>query len=271
MLDDRRVSCSYNDLMLRKQWWKVFITPLCHSSLVHLLLAVTSLWTAKEVEVQFGSMYFVKYSILLLIVQKVFYTSAIYLLVTRNRDDASAQAPFYAPQLVTVQTQGASGLVFAWLGFLSFRRPDQIISPIIFLSQVPISFAYLPILLLLVFQISMPRSPVVTVDCTVGLLSGYFLSIGLLEVFPRHDIYWSVCFLLNVVLFCLHAAFSSTTVAELNLSTDGYNTVNSERILQQAVVTLADLQVDVVSPNHSLIDDTNNNALDLESGTRRPI
>lgn len=202
-IDERRTSCSYNDIAVRKQWWKVLLAPCCHSSLLHALLVSAALLSAAEAERSFGSVYFLKYSLVLVLAQGAVGLGMVHWLVTRHSNTTRQ----YAPQLATLRTQGGTGLVFAWLGVLSFRRSAL---PASLLGLVNVTFAYLPVMMMLVFQIAMPRSPLVTVDCTVGLLSGYALSLGLLEVLPVESPYWTTCFLLDVLLGCLHAAFSDS-------------------------------------------------------------
>mmetsp|Transcript_25834 Transcript_25834/g.48491 ORF Transcript_25834/g.48491 Transcript_25834/m.48491 type:complete len:338 (-) Transcript_25834:257-1270(-) len=255
-IDERRTSCSYNDIVVRKQWWKVLLAPCCHSSLLHAVLVSAALLSAAEAERSFGSIYFLKYSLVLVLAQAAVGLGVVHWLVTRH----SSITRQYAPQLTTLRTQGATGLVFAWLGLLSFRRTAQ---PASLLGLVTVTFAYLPVMMMLVFQIAMPRSPLVTVDCTVGLLSGYALSLGLLEVLPAQSPYWTACFLLDVLLCCLHAAFSSSRnssdsrVSSGSRERDSARNVDEESLLPlvgsipdepPAVVTMRDLQVQVLGP-----------------------
>jgi membrane associated rhomboid family serine protease len=239
------VSCSYNDIAVRKQWWKVLATPFCHSSLLHACLVAASLLTVTRAELEFGSLYLLKYSFVLLAAQRALTLGATHWLVTRH----GSALRMHAPHLVTVPSQGATGLVFAWLGMLSFRLPA---SPASLLGLVPVSFAYLPVLLMLVFQIAMPRSPITTVDCTVGLVSGYALSLGLLELLPPGDVYWTVCFLLDALLLGLHAAYSSSSRSGggndgdpvLPLVRPGSGSAGS-------LVTMSDLRVRVDTDTHT--------------------
>lgn len=257
-IDERRTSYSYNDIAVRKQWWKVLLAPCCHTSLLHALLVTTALLSAVEAERSFGSLYFLKYSLVLVLVQGAAGLGMVHWLVTRH----SSTTRQYAPQLAALRTQGATGLVFAWLGVLSFRRSAL---PASLLGLVTVTFAYLPVMMMLVFQLAMPRSPLVTVDCTVGMLSGYALSLGVLEVLPAESPYWTACFLLDMLLGCLHAAFSDCGHGREGTVRDGTmgsgsrergsaGDVDEESLLplvsipdEPPLVTMRDLQVRVLA------------------------
>ena len=267
-VSERVVSVSHRDLAAG-EWWRALLAPLCHSSTLHVTLVSGALLYAAEAERAFGSLYFVKYSLVLVLVQRAVSVGVVQWLVTRH----GTLMQHYTRLLVAQRSQGATSLAFAWLGVLSFRHPARAAS---LLGFATVSHAYLPVLLLLVFQVAMPRSPFTTVDCTMGLLTGYALSLGVLEVLPEDSVYWTVCFLLDVSLACLHAAFRNTATSSSSSSSSSGSSSSSTTwttrsdggvdesllplmrpddslspSLSLSLVTMKDLQVQIVEPDDS--------------------
>lgn len=161
----------------------------------------------------------------------------------------SAVRSRFAPILKSLRVHGATGMVFAWIGFLSFRFPEQEAS---FPFGIPlhISFSFFPLYLLLVFQVLMPRSPVTTVECAIGLVTGYLLSLDFVDFLPNY--YWLTCFLFDVILLSLLSFFSqhsSSSSSSLASSLSGYSLLPLSE--GDEVITLERLRVEVLDTSHS--------------------
>lgn len=190
-LDAKLFSFSYHDCVEKQQWWRMFSSTIFHSSLIHLALDVLTMWDIAIVEGRYGSSFFLKYSLLLIVCQKgcqiLFYNVIL---------NYWSQ---FLPLVRSIHTVGCSGLVFSWLGFLAVASTKEHSTAHIF-GVWPVSVIYAPTIMMLVYQVLMPRSAH-TLGCLSGLTCGVLLGVGVLEVLSGW--YWTCCFVINILLLTL--------------------------------------------------------------------
>jgi membrane associated rhomboid family serine protease len=181
---------SYTDLVIRQQWWKLFTAPFFQTSFLSLLFNTITLWGIRSIEVTYGSWFFFRYSLLLIVVEGLLTTSAIHLIITYS----SSQYPFR-----NISTGGLSGVLISWL---AYQQISGVVmnDPFYLFGILPLTWDLAPLFVTLITP-SFLNSKTVIILNVVSLLCGYFLSFGLLAILP--DVYWSACFLFNVAIFLL--------------------------------------------------------------------
>jgi hypothetical protein len=164
-----------------------------HSSIIHLALDVLTIWDIATVEGRFGSVYFLKYSLLLIVFQKGCQI-LIYNIIL-------SYWPQFMPLVRAIHNVGCTGLVFSWLGFLAVVSTKGNSTTHIF-GVWPVSVLYAPTIMMLLYQVLMPRTAH-TLGTLSGLTCGVLLGVGVLDVLPGW--YWTCCFLFDVVLLMLQS------------------------------------------------------------------
>jgi membrane associated rhomboid family serine protease len=195
--DGKAYAVGYYDCMVRQQWWRVFTAPLCHTSIFHLLLSIVTLWGCRHLEQKLGSWFYFRYSILLAISESLLGIGIIHgtlKLNNINRLQISASHP-----LAGANSIGLSGILLSWLAYESVSLTFQADYPFYFLGVIPLPWIFAPMVFIFAAQLFAHRTQGLT--NAMGLISGYLLALGLLQILP--DIYWSVCFLVDVVLFII--------------------------------------------------------------------
>lgn len=181
---------SYTDLVIRQQWWKLFTAPFFQTSFLSLIFNTITLWGIRSIEVTYGSWFFFRYSLLLIVIQGLLTTSAIHLIITYS----SSQYPFR-----NIATGGLSGVLISWLAYQQISRVVMN-DPFYLFGVLPLPWDLAPLFVTLITP-SFLNSKTVIILNIVSLLCGYLLSFGLLAILP--DVYWSFCFLFNVTIFLL--------------------------------------------------------------------
>mmetsp|Transcript_1632 Transcript_1632/g.3357 ORF Transcript_1632/g.3357 Transcript_1632/m.3357 type:complete len:155 (-) Transcript_1632:35-499(-) len=113
--DQRLFTASFTDCVQRKQFWRVLLSPLAHTSFPILLLNTTTVWNCRHVEAHHGSPYFLRYSVVLLLSESLVSFSLIYL----STKLAPGRSAAVRQVLCNLHTMGSSGLALAWLCFHS--------------------------------------------------------------------------------------------------------------------------------------------------------
>ena len=204
--DPALYSYSYNDLIAKQQWWKIFTAPFCQTSFLSLIFNVITLWGIRSVEIVYGSWYFLRYSLLLVAVQGLLTTWIIYLILTYSATQIA---------LRSMSISGCSGIILSWI---SYQVSSQMImnSHFYLMGVVPIPWDLAPIFIMMI-----SRSKTLVILNTVSYFSGVFLYYGVLQVLP--DLYWSACFIFNIAVFVLiKSSFFQTFLVSLN----GNNGIN---------------------------------------------
>lgn len=196
-LDIRKYSLSVTDCWKNKQYWRILTSPFLHKSLVHLILNVSCLWNVRFVEINYGTWFLFRYSIIL------FMCETLIVYAVMKGFSKFANNPILTEVLFRVQYSGTSGLILAWLGFQSVEIMNEKTNSLFLLFgflSIPAVFA--PVILLGFFYLLTPRNN--GVANSAGLFAGYLLGVGFLRIMD--DTYWTVCILFNICLFFLITA-----------------------------------------------------------------
>jgi membrane associated rhomboid family serine protease len=199
--DPRLFSISYTDVLLKGQYWRIIATSLCHNSIFVLLLNAITIWNLRYIEQKFGSWFFFRYSVLLLCCEPLL-TFALVNLTIRYTPQSASGARFIFANLNTL---GSSGLVLAWLAFQAVtsnadKEPThnfQLLGLFNFNPHIA------PLIMVSVYYLCLPRTH--AFSNLNNLLCGFLLGAGMLQFIP--GLYWSLCFLLNLVLLILSSIF----------------------------------------------------------------
>lgn len=196
---------SYSDLVTRQQWWKLFTAPFCQTTFLSLIFNTITLWGIRSIEVTYGSWFFFRYSLLLIIIEGLLTISVIHLIITYS----SSQYPFR-----NISTGGLSGILISWLAYQQISLV-AISDPFYLFGILPLPWDLAPLFVIMITPSFLTSKTVIILNI-VSLLCGYMLSFGLLAILP--DIYWSACFLFNVSVFLLaKSSHFETFIESLNI------------------------------------------------------
>lgn len=190
-LDARKYALSLENCVTNKEYWRVFTSPLVHTSPIHLFLNITCLWNLRYIEVNYGSWFVVKYSLILLLAESILTFLSIKLVSRMVNNPAVTQV------LSSLQYMGCSGLVLSWLAFQSMEVLNRKSNALFLLfGLLPIPPFIAPLVVLVFCYLFAARSNGLPNSC--GILAGYLLGSGFLSVLS--GTYWTVCFLLNILI-----------------------------------------------------------------------
>jgi len=230
---DYRPFCrSYKHCIHKKQWWRVLTSPFTHQSFLHLLLNSVTIWSCRIVEKTFGSFFFLKYSLLLIISESLISFMLIYYIRKFAETLTHPILSIQFSMMINFQSFGCSGLALGWLGFLSLYHGPLSNYRIVLFGLLRVSLWYAPLVMIVVYYLFMFRGDLLY--NWGGLLSGYLLALGVLQLFP--DIYWSVCFIFDVIFIAIASIVSDRlwTSGEVdnNDSFEPYRRSNSNEVIE---------------------------------------
>lgn len=189
--DPRHFTLSYSDCVQRKQYWRSLSAPACHSSFILLLFNASSLWNLRHIELQYGALFYLRYTVLLCL------TECALTFILIHYTMRLAFTPVVRQTLSNLSTMGTSGLILAWVAFQSINyTPSESGHYFVLLGFVNIHPTIAPLVLVVIYYMFLPHTH--ALSNLTGLTSGYLLAGGFLQVLP--GFYWSVCFLLNVAI-----------------------------------------------------------------------
>ena len=82
---------SFADVVLKKQYYRMLTYSLFHRNAVHLYLTLTSLWSCRQLEIKYGSVFYFNYTVLLLLSDSLMTTCLLrYLAAFGDPDSATA-------------------------------------------------------------------------------------------------------------------------------------------------------------------------------------
>lgn len=209
--DPRHFTLSYGDCVQRKQYWRVLLAPLSHNSLPILLFNASTLWNFRHIELQYGLFFFLRYSILLCIMEGVLTSVLIHYSMKL------AMGPIIRQTLSNLSTMGSSGLILAWVSFLSVTySPADPGKYFVLFGLFNFHPTVAPIIMVAVYYMFLPHTH--ALSNLTGLTSGYLLAGGFLQVLP--GFYWSMCFLLNVAFVVAASVIFREASAMVAVDTD---------------------------------------------------
>lgn len=186
-------SSSYLECIQKKQYWKIFLSSISHKSVFHLLLSIMVLWNCRSIETKYGSFYIFKYSMVLILSEKLLSFFLIYLTITYTFRGNMLLIQMISNSL----TMGCSGLCLSWLAYQSIDFTMNIYSRMFLLFGLFSFEPYLaPLIMIFIYLIYLSKHYLFS--HLSALITGYLLVSGLLLCLP--NLYWSVCFFIDVSL-----------------------------------------------------------------------
>lgn len=231
-VDIRKYSLSINDCFTNKQYWRIITAPFLHVSFVHLLLDISCIWNLRYVEINYGTWFIVRYS-LILCLSETLITYGIMKTFSRFVDNT-----VLTEILFKLQYHGSSGLVLGWLAFQSVEVMNEKFDALFLLFgllSIPSSFA--PVILIGLYYLCIPRNN--GVANSSGMFAGYLLGVGFLRIMD--NTYWTICILFNLFAFLLITSKGTAVPADRNnelSSTSRGGTTNSSAPMRDELGTV---------------------------------
>lgn len=240
-LDLTKYAYSFKSCPQKGQWWRLLTSPFLHQNPAQMLLNVLILWQCRRVEKYQGSLYFLRYTVVLAFAEGLFSLGLLYLIAmgirvrlrwqeaamlttpegthfldayrqaTRERSlsDIIASQPFGSKAKA-----GFSGISLAWTSYLLITAPLDLFYV---LGLVPIRMAFAPICVILLLLIVEPthQSP----SHTAGFIAGLLLAGRPLQVLP--DLFWSLSFALDLALLLGFCQFEAAHLEACRQAAEG--------------------------------------------------
>jgi hypothetical protein len=141
---------SYNECIKNRNIYKIVVAPFCHNSHVLALFNLLIVWDMRVVELSYGSIFYLLYSIILLLFETAFFFYIIKFLSEHHVNIYDAETNTH---WMSLPSSGYNGLVLSWLGFLSIDLLERNKTVDLYLfSILPIPISFAPIVVWLVFQ-----------------------------------------------------------------------------------------------------------------------
>lgn len=153
-------------------------------------------------EKTFGSFFYLRYSLLLIVSEALISFFIIY--YARKIADTHPHFSIQFTMMTNFQSFGCSGLALGWLAFLSFFHGPLTNNHIILFGLFKVSLWYAPLVMIVIYYLCMLKGNLLY--NWGGLLSGYLLALGALRLLP--DMYWSVCFIADIVFIAIASIVS---------------------------------------------------------------
>jgi membrane associated rhomboid family serine protease len=209
-MDVKKWQIGYTECVVSNQWYRIFSFAFCHESIFHLLLNISALWSLRIAEKLYGTLFIVKYTLVLGLFEAVSTLSLVHWLLKYSRWQFPAYHPIYHTSIY-----GFTSIILGWLGFLSIdlmMQKKNLLFYVFGLLPMPIPIA--PIALMLLSQCILPRSH--SLSLAGGLAGGYLLAFGFLKILP--NTYWSLCFLVNLLLIFSSLVVRDNEAARISLT-----------------------------------------------------
>lgn len=171
---------------LPNPYYRIFTSQFIHTNLIHLLFDIITLWEIRKIEFHYGSFFFFKYSLFLTLLLSITAIAYQYLFVHYIGPRFRLNVDY----LLNIEHIGCSGFVCGWISYQSLQNFEPAIYLFGFLGFSP---TLAPVIITMAAQVIMPR--VNALQASSGLLAGYFILL-----YPLYTLYWSCCFLLDVLL-----------------------------------------------------------------------
>lgn len=141
-------------------------------------------------EANHGSLFFFRYTPVLLISETIIANAIIYILLR------TVHNPDLRQMISNTSIMGGSNLVLSWLAYLSITYSSDTSRKYLMFGFFNIHPALAPLVIIFIYCFTLPMG--YSYSNFGALMSGYLLAAGVLQVLP--DGFWSTCFLLDVVL-----------------------------------------------------------------------
>ena len=219
------------------QWWRLLTSPFFHHNPGQMLLNVLILWQCRYVEQVQGSMFVLRYTVVLALAEGVTSLGILFLIAmgmrARMRMQQSADSMFSGlggdedevdqrrmqslAEIIVAQPFGSkpkagfSGLSLAWVSFMMVTMPLQYFY---LFGVIPIQAAFAPVTIIMSLLFVEPAHQVPAQSA--GFACGLLLALGLLQIEP--NVYWSVSFTIDLMLVLVFQHFEALYIEECRQS-----------------------------------------------------
>ena len=87
--ETRMFQSNYTFCYRNRELWRILTSPLCHGNIFHTLFNISSLWSLRIIEVLYGTIYALKYSLLFCIFDGIATLMIIHFMVKTSRIDSN--------------------------------------------------------------------------------------------------------------------------------------------------------------------------------------
>jgi hypothetical protein len=113
---------NYQEIMVSKQYYRLLTAWLLHPSPAHYIFMVTSLWSIRSLEWALGTIYFAKYTIILVLFESILVMIILNFINARSRSTVGASDVVMNnvhAALYNVDIFGSTGTLLGWLAYAS--------------------------------------------------------------------------------------------------------------------------------------------------------
>jgi membrane associated rhomboid family serine protease len=200
------------------EYYRILLAPWAHVSVVHLFFNLTTLLSVRIVEKFYGTLFFVKYTILLTACEIGAIIGLTYAIVKVFRVRLVSAHP-----LMSLSVMGLTGQLLGWLAFCSVdytlnrasapASASSSASTLAFyvFGIIPVPMAFGPIFMMLLAPCFTPRSN--TLTQAGGLFAGYLLALGVFKIMP--NTYWTIAILGDFALWVAWMSLKSSNISDV--------------------------------------------------------
>eukprot|EP00026_Physarum_polycephalum_P016330 Phypoly_transcript_17210.p1 GENE.Phypoly_transcript_17210~~Phypoly_transcript_17210.p1 ORF type:complete len:266 (+),score=22.20 Phypoly_transcript_17210:26-799(+) len=186
------VGFSYETVVNKKEYWRGITSSFSHSGIIHLAFNMTSLWGCRYLEWQHGSVQYLAYTVVLLVLSLVGMVLAYHFLIYY----------FQKEQYLRQFSVGYSCVVFGLMTIAAQQNAESVI----FLG-FPIRLSFLPFASLILTSLIVPHASFIGHLC--GIIVGYFISWGFFDWFYGYAFYCSLVWLFILVGYSVNSTTHS--------------------------------------------------------------
>jgi len=190
---------SYYLTIKKKEYWRIYLSSLCHKSFLHLAINIMALWNCRCIEKFNGSIYFFKYSIVIILIQNIFTYVMINFTIIYIIQNNLILKQFIS----NLNIYGISSLILSWLTYQSINYINNYNQSTMFLffGLISLDPSIAPLIMLSIYFIFLSKN--FFYSHINSILIGYLLVFNVLTILP--DNYWTVCFFIDLILILLLA------------------------------------------------------------------
>jgi len=222
-LELQRYASSFKSCTVKGQWWRLLTSPLFHHNPAQMLVNLFILWQCRVVEHSRGSLFVLRYTLVLTLAEGFLSLLILYLIAIGIRarvrwqqsardslpvfpglfeDEEGLNHPRSEQSLSDIimsqpfgnkPKAGFSGISLAWASFMMVTSPSLYFY---LFGILPIPAAFAPVAIILCVLLVEPQHQ--TPSQSAGFACGLLLALGVLQIVP--NLYWSLCFVADVVL-----------------------------------------------------------------------
>ena len=175
---------TYHECITKRQIFKLFLSSFSHATFIHLLFDLASLWSIRVLETAYGSYFFLRYTILLILAESLTTLLIVYGISKISRVSEVT--------LINTKFSGSSGVILCWLTYaaLDSLTTDSLLNDPYFyiFGFIPCIWVFVPMFMAVIIPVMANKNnPIANIS---GLLTGYLFYIGVLAMLP--DTYWTV-------------------------------------------------------------------------------